>query len=669
MVETLDEVEVSASTADELDLALGQPVTALAGDKLTKKTTDTLGATLEQEVGLNNASFGPGVGQPVIRGQSGPRVQVLQDGLNIMDASQFSGDHANAIEPVLAEKLEVIRGPSTLLYGGTAIGGAVNVIDNRVPMEIPENSLAGALSTRFNSVSNETSTAMKWDVAKDHLVMHLDGFYRQNGNLTIPGYAINQAAYAQETGSQPSVNTFGYLANTMGNAIGGTVGASLVEDWGYTGVSYNNRNDLYGIPPDGSAGGPNVSIYQNVSRATYKTEVKDPFDGIGKVTVRFAYNDYTHVELNNGATNTTYTNAGSESRVELEHLPWLGGITGVLGFQSQNNHFNVVSAPGTLPQNAPAIAPLSYIQTYSIFDLERFALDPIQFEAGFRVERSAISTETTQAKTLAYLPVSGSVSALYKMNTQQSSRISFTRSQRAPQIQELFFNGYHDATSSIEIGNSSLSPETSYNLDLGYQFKNEWMVLDLSLFQNWFDNYIFLANSGDFADPELYPYKECPAGSFCAPVYNYSQQTATFRGYELTMNVPLLGEAWGVVDIDLFSDYTRGQFTQGGNVPRMPPLRYGLQVNYGYEQFEVNTRLTRAQPQNDAGTNEATTPGYVLLNLNAQYRLKSSEAGEVFLFLKANNLLDETIRNSVSYLRNIAPQPGRGAELGLQIRF
>jgi iron complex outermembrane receptor protein len=178
-----------------------------------------------------------------------------------------------------------------------------------------------------------------------------------------------------------------------------------------------------------------------------------------------------------------------------------------------------------------------------------------------------------------------------------------------------------------------------------------------------------LANTGRLADPNLYPYNQCPNPELCVPVYNYSQQAATFRGYELTMNVPLLGEAWGVVDIDLFSDYTRGQFTQGGNVPRMPPLRYGLQVNYGYEQFEVNTRLTRAQPQNDAGTNEATTPGYVLLNLNAQYRLKSFEAGEVFLFMKANNLLDETIRNSVSYLRNFAPQPGRGAELGLQIRF
>ena len=670
MVETLDEIEVSASTADELDLGLGQPVTALVGDKLTKKVTDTLGATLEQEVGLNNASFGPGVGQPVIRGQSGPRVQVLQDGLNIMDASQFSGDHANAIEPVLAEKLEVIRGPSTLLYGGTAIGGAVNVIDNRVPMETPEHPLTGALSTRFNSVSNETSTAMKWDVAKDHLVMHLDGFYRQNGNLTIPGNAINQSAYVQETGSQPSVNTFGYLANTMGNAIGGTAGLSWVDSWGYTGASYNNRNDLYGIPPNGSAGSPNVSIYQNVSRSTYKTEVKDPFGGVGKMTVRFAYNDYTHVELNDGVTNTTYTNDGAESRVELEHLPWLGGVTGVFGFQSQNNHFNVVSAPGSLAPDAPAIAPLSYIQNYSIFDLERFSLDPIQFEGGFRVERSAISTETTQAKTLAYLPVSGSFSALYKISTLQSSRISLTRSQRAPQIQELFFNGYHDATGGIEIGNSSLSPETSYNLDLGYQLKNEWMVLDLSLFQNWFDNYIFLANTGILADPDFYPYNhQCSEGGSCAPVYNYSQQSAIFRGYELTMNVPLWGEDWGVVDIDLFSDYTRGQFSQGGNVPRMPPLRYGLQLNYGYEHFEVNARLTRAQPQNDAGAYEATTPGYVLLNLNAQYRLKSFESGEIFLFLKANNLLDETIRNSVSYFRNIAPQPGRGGEVGLQIHF
>jgi len=231
---SLEEVQVEATIEKPRALNVGQPKLVMKGDSLNQKMTDTLGATLEQEQGLNNASFGPGVGQPVVRGQMGPRVQVLQDGLNILDASQLSGDHANAIEPLLADEIEVVKGPAALLYGGTAIGGAVNLIDRRVPSATPKSGIEGALSTRYNSVSDETASALKLDAGSDHLAVHLDGFYRQNGNLGIPGFAINDAAYSQMTGGAlPSVNTRGYLANTAGNAIGGTAGAS----WSMTGAT------------------------------------------------------------------------------------------------------------------------------------------------------------------------------------------------------------------------------------------------------------------------------------------------------------------------------------------------------------------------------------------------------------------------------------------------
>lgn len=665
----LEEVQVEATAEKPNALNLGQPKLMIKGDALSQKITDTLGATLEQEQGLNNASFGPGVGQPVVRGQMGPRVQVLQDGLNILDASQFSGDHANAIEPLLAEEIEVLKGPAALLYGGTAIGGAVNVIDRRVPSSIPKAGLEGAFSTRYNSVSDETASSLKLDTGGDHLALHLDGFYRQNGNLGIPGFAINDAAYRQMSGGAlPEVNTRGYLANTAGNAIGGTAGFSWVDDWGYSGASYNNRNDYYGIPPDGAAGAPRVNIAQNVSRATSKTEWIKPGNLFEKATLRFAWNDYTHYELMDQAVQATYTNKGYDSRLEVEQLP-LGALTGKLGFQTQNNDFNVVAAPGTLPAGAPPLAPLTTIQDYALFAVERYDYEALATEAGVRIETNLLTPQNGAYPARSFLPISASLSELWHLDSHNDLRLTLSHSQRAPQVQELYFQGFHDATNSIELGSNQLGMETSYNMDLGYVLDTEYGKLDASLFQNWFNNYIYLFDTGRLADPELYPYNRCAAGANCVPVYRYAQQNAVFRGYEVNYRLPLYSDpAQGKFALDLFSDYTRGQFTAGGNVPRMPPLRYGFQLNYDLDRWAFNTRLTRANAQNDAGANQTDTPGYILWNVSSQYHLEV-KGYDVLLFARGNNLLDQTIRSSVSYLRVFAPQAGRGGEVGIQINF
>jgi iron complex outermembrane recepter protein len=670
-IQTLEEVQVEAVPNKSHDLDAGQPTVVLKGDVLTQKNADTLGATLEQEQGLNNASFGPGVGQPVVRGLGGPRVQMLQDGLNTLDASQFSGDHANAVEPLLAEEIEVFKGPTSLLYGGTAIGGAVNVIDRRVPSSLPSAPLTGAFGTRYNSVLDETSSVMKVDTGQDHVALHLDGFYRQNGNMTIPGNAINDAAYAQMNGGAlPQVNTRGYLGNSAGNAIGGTVGLSWVDDWGYSGASYNNRNDYYGIPPDGSKGSPKVNIAQNVSRADFKTEWLNPSDLFNKASLRFAYSDYTHYELDDGAVAATFTNQGYEGRMEIEQKA-IGPLGGKFGIQTQNNQFNVVAGPGTLPVGAPPLAPLTNIQNYAGFMVERLDVDQFTTEAGVRVESSILTPQSGSDPARSYLPVSASISQFWHVDAANDLKLTLSRSQRAPQVQELYFDGYHDATNSVEIGNTNLQMETSYNIELGYALRSEdWGNLDFSLFQNQFNNYIYMYDTGSTADPNLFPYNQCPSqSSGCVPVYQYAQQNAVFRGYEVNYHVPITQQMVpGRFAVDLFSDFTRGIFTQGGDVPRMPPLRYGLQLNYDIDHYSFNSRLTRANAQDYAGENQTTTPGYILWNVAAQYHLKV-EDHDVMLFARGNNLLDQTIRSSVSYLRVYAPQAGRGAEIGIQIQF
>ncbi len=670
-IQTLEEIQVEAVPQRSKDLDAGQPTLVLKGDVLTQKSADTLGATLEQEQGLNNASFGPGVGQPVVRGLGGPRVQMLQDGLNILDASQSSGDHANAVEPLLAEEIEVFKGPSSLLYGGTAIGGAVNVIDRRVPSSVPTAGYSGAFGTRYNSVLDETSSVMKIDTGKDHVALHLDGFYRQNGNMTIPGYAIDDAAYARMNGGAlPQVNTRGYLANSAGNAIGGTVGLSWVDDWGYSGASYNNRNDYYGIPPDGSVGAPKVNIAQNVSRADFKTEWLDPTEYFSKARVRFAYSDYAHYELENNAVNATFTNQGYEGRMEIEQRV-VGPLGGTFGIQTQNNQFDAVAAPGTLPYGAPQLAPLTNIQNYAGFVVERLDLDPFSTEAGLRIESNALTPQSGPDPARSYLPISASISQYWHVDASNDLKLSLSRSQRAPQVQELYFDGYHDATNSVEVGNTNLQMETSYNIEVGYALKSDhWGNFELSLFQNQFNNYIYLNDTGVMADPGLYPYNQCPSpSSGCVPVYQYSQQNAVFRGYEANYHLPINQQAVpGQFAVDLFSDFTRGVFTHGGDVPRMPPLRYGLQLNYDIDRYSFNSRLMRADAQDHAGENQTTTPGYILWNVAAQYRL-NVEDHEVLLFARGNNLLDQTIRSSVSYLRVYAPQAGRGGEIGIQIKF
>ena len=666
----MEEVQIEAVPSKNNDPDVGQPTITLKQDVLTQKAADTLGATLEQEQGLNNASFGPGVGQPVIRGLGGPRVQMLQDGLNVLDASQLSGDHANAVEPLLADEIEVFKGPTALLYGGTAIGGAVNVIDKRVPSSLPSTPMSGSFGTRYNSVLNETSNILKVDTGKDHIALHLDGFYRQNNNMTIGGYAINDAAYAQMNGgSLPQVNTRGFLANTAGNAIGGTVGLSWVDDWGYSGASYNNRNDYYGIPPDGSTGAPKINIAQNTSRTDFKTEWLSPMDLFRKATFRFAYNNYTQTELEDGIANATYTNNGYESRVEIEQDP-LESLSGRFGIQTQNNNFNVIAAPGSLPSGAPLLSPLTYIENYAGFMVERLDYDHFSTEAGIRLEANDLTPQVKSYASRSFLPISTSISQFWHADSNNDLKLTLSRSQRAPQVQELYFDGFHDATNNIEIGNTALNMETSYNVELGYSLKSEFGNLDLSLFQNWFNDYIFLNDTGVMADPNLYPYNQCPSQSDgCVPVYRYTQENALFRGYEFNFHLPLNQAAIpGQVSVDLYSDFTRGQFRDGGNVPRMPPLRYGFQLNYDIERYNFTSRLTRAEAQNDAGENQTQTPGYILWNVSAQYHLKI-EQQDILVFARGNNLLDQTIRSSVSFLRVYAPQAGRGGEIGIQINF
>jgi iron complex outermembrane receptor protein len=262
---------------------------------------------------------------------------------------------------------------------------------------------------------------------------------------------------------------------------------------------------------------------------------------------------------------------------------------------------------------------------------------------------------------------SASISALWKLDDSNNLSLAVTRSSRAPQVQELLSDGFHHATRSWERGDTSLKEETSYNLDLGYRFRSDWMRAELDLFHNWSSDYIYQRRTGEFLDEE--GNSEHCDDSYCVPVLQSSQSDAIFKGYEAKLIFPMMENHYGLLELTLFSDYTRGEFVNGGDVPRMPPLRYGFQLDYNLDKLSSYLRLAQADEQPYAGDFETPTDSYVLFNVGVNYQIKAYDDAKLMLFAKGNNLLNENIRNATSYLRNFAPEAGRGAEIGVRLSY
>ncbi len=667
----LEEVVVTAPLERRVD-EQSRPATVLTGDALRSQMGPTVGATLSQQPGINNQSFGPGVGQPVIRGLSGPRVRVMENGIGNNDLSNISPDHANSIEPSQADRIEVLRGPSSLLYGSGAIGGVVNVIDNRVPEKRAVQLIGGAFNQLYNSALDETSTSLKLEGGKSSFAYHLDGFYRNSGNETIGGGAIDvpaaiasDAALAEEPVLQ---NTIGYVPNTNSRAKGGTVGMSWVGESSNAGASINRLENNYGIPPIGVPGEPNIRINLTQNKYDFRSGIENPFDFAEKLRVKFGYTDYQHVEYEGGLAGTTWSSNSYEGRAELNHSP-LGPLKGQWGLQTVNGTTSAVGEEATLP--------LTTVANYGLFGLETLETDPITYDFGLRVEPQFVTPASSSGYIArSFLPVSSSISGLWKIDPIHSLSLAFTESQRGAQAQELYVNGVHHATRAFEIGNPNLKMETSFNLELGYTFKHDDITAELNLFNNWVNDYIYAQYTGEiFGHDEGIHAPVTSNGTHDhggeLPILQIEQANAVFRGFEGNVNIPLLENKYGYFGVNFFGDYTRGTLISAGNgnVPRMPPLRYGAQLDYSKEKWSGFFRVTRGNRQGYAGENETETAGWVLMNVGLTYEAKSYADTKLLFYVKGNNLLDQDIRNSTSYLKNFAPEPGRGAQVGFQLSY
>lgn len=669
--QAIEEIIVSASPLQKNHSENTRPASVLSGDALRQQAAATLGETLKGQLGVSSASFGPGVGTPVIRGQQGNRVKVMQDNLDTLDAASASADHANATEALLAERIEVLRGPQTLRYGSGAIGGVINVIDNRIPNQVPSE-LGGAIEVRHNSVNQETASVFKLDGGSGQLAWHLDGLHRNSDNVDIPGFAN---PHGEE---HPDETTYGFIDNTDASSKSLTGGFSWVGEDRFIGLSISRLENNYGIPAgahgheeedehhdedehdeDEHEGEEDhheevVRIDMVQNRYDLKGEWQNPSNTIDKALLRMGYVDYQHKELEGSEVGTVFSSQAFEGRLELVHRSFFNNqLNGAIGFQFSDKDFAAVGAE--------AFIPASQSNSYGIFIIEEWQQDNWSLEGGLRLERQSIDPQSNNIST-DHNTHSISLAGQYRISEQQRLNLVVSRTQRAPSVEELYADGVHVATSSYERGNANLKAETSHNIELGYNYHmplgESVLELDINVFYNDIADFIYRRNTDQTLED--------------AALFQYSAEDATFKGMEAQLTLPIAninGHQW---DVQLFADAVRAELVDGQDVPRIPAKRIGAKLDYHGQWFnqplDAQLRLVRAAKQSHPGFNEETTAGYTRLEAQLNYRI-DLQASELLLFMRGNNLLDKDIRNASSFLREIAPEAGRSISVGARYSF
>jgi iron complex outermembrane recepter protein len=661
--EKLDAVVVTATPLKQSAEELTRPVSVLAGSELDDRRAATLCDTVGQLPGVQAAGFGPGASRPVIRGLDGARVQTLSSGLSSLDASTVSADHAVTIEPFLAEQIEVLKGPATLLYGSGAIGGAVNVVDGRIP-ESPldgEHRLQGRAELRGDTATDQRAGMFRLDSGNERFVIHADALYRDSDDIEIPGFAESAALLAEE-GEEPDADSRGVLENSATRTRSGALGASWFGERGFVGASFSEFNTLYGVPGhahhehehegeehedehEGEEEGEEaVRIDMQQRRVDLKGSLLAPFASHDSLSLRLARNDYEHVELEGEEIGTRFENRGLEGRIEAvrsEH----NGRRGAWGLQFGRRDFKAVGEE--------AFVPPSISRDLGVFLLEQAELSETwRLELGGRVDDVEVDPATAPSRD--FLAASGSASLRWTANETFHIDIGLDRAERAPTAEELFSDGPHIATQSFEIGDGTLDSEVANRLELGSHWHVGSFSLKAALYTTRFDDFIYLADTGEEED-EL-------------PVRQWTQADARFHGFEVEYAKTLGEGALGRFDLGLTADAVRARLDDGGDLPRIPAARLGAQLRWERDGWRGRLGVMRYDEQDRVAEFERPSEGYTLVNAHLSYHWDTERVGwEVFL--DGSNLGDEEVRPHTSFLKDLAPLPGRNLSFGVRAFF
>jgi iron complex outermembrane receptor protein len=658
---------VSRSETDVL-----QGTSVLSGAELTRNLRPTIGETLARQPGVSATSFGPNASRPILRGFQGDRIRVLTDGIGSIDVSNTSVDHAVIIDPLLAERIEVLRGPSALLFGSSAVGGVVNVIDTRIPRTVPENGYRVNGIANYGSAANERSGGMAGDVAVgEHLVLHADGSYLKSDDLrTGKGYllsaparaaALSQIGLPQDTDEPIDFAANAGLRNKLPNSASETwtagVGAAIITDTGNLGVSYSHYDSLYGVPVRYATAvgqeqeAPRLDVVQN--RFDVRGEVQTSGGFLDRIRFRAGQASYRHFELEeDNSVGTAFYNKGLEGRLELVQAN-RGGWQGASGVQYFNRLFNVVGDEAFLPKNETN-------QT-GVFTLQQYSNGPVRLEGGVRYEHTDVASRTADDDLRffgggrEFDAVSGSIGGSYGVTDAIRLGLNVSRTERAPSAEELFANGAHAGTQAYEFGNPDFQLEKSWGLEGTLHAHSDGFSFDASAYYNWFSNYI----SENQVDESVCAAAAAPSGrEVDLPCFQYQQVDARYYGFEANASVRLARIGGYVINADALGDYVHANIVDQGPVPRIPPMRVLGGIEAQGDSANARVEVEHVFDQNRITNFETKTNDYTMVNATIGFSPFGKDS-KTSILLSANNIFDVVARRHASFLKDFAPLAGR----------
>ena len=674
-------LSVNGSLTPEGMERVGKPITSIDREEIKKSTSTSLGDLLSSQVGISSSSFGPAAGRPIIRGQSKERVRVLENGLDVGDVSSYSDDHAVSMDPLLADRIEILRGPSTLLYGGQAIGGVVNTIDRSISEYNLGKEFSGVLDLKQgDSADEESSAAGLLEGEVNSWNWHLSGFYKETDDIEIPGYAESAALreseeHASEHDAEDEVK--GTLPNSDLQNRGFKAGLSKVWDKGFWGVSLRRSQSNYGIPAGHEHSDEHEAEHDHESelmstieephdshseeiaaeavrldldqtRVETRGEVELDHHFFKKIRTNLAYSDYQHKELEGEAVGTRFNRELFEGRLLLSHShdeTYEGGW----GAQMTHDKFSASGEEAFIPSTT-SFSP-------ALFMVEDFKLDQQNiWQVGGRYEYFNLDPETDlESKDFDLVSASTGLINFTKEKT-YSSALNFSYSERAPNSTELFADGVHTATQTYEVGDQNLQKERAIGTELIFRKLKGLVRGSTSIFGQKYFDYINLQPTGQELEG--------------AQVMNYEQIQASFWGAEVEVEYDLVASAKNTLTSYSSIDYVRGKNeTEDRNLPRITPLRYKTGLRYTRDRIGSFVEGVFAAEQNDTADFELPTDNYSVLNAGASYRLTQEYQPGAELYIRATNLTDEEVRLHTSVLKDQVPLRGRALLAGITVNF
>jgi iron complex outermembrane receptor protein len=633
------ETVVVSATAEAATLSeLAQPVSVLSGTDLLSRLQPTLGETLAQQPGVSSTYFGPGASRPVIRGLGGDRIRVLESGVGTGDASSTSPDHAVSYDPLSARQIEVVRGPATLLYGSNAVGGIVNVLDDRVPDGPSDKPIHGRAALAGATAADDRSGAASLNGGGGLLAWHADFLKRDADDVNIPGFARSAELRAEDPREEEARDT---LPNSYSRSTSGALGASLVGARGFLGVSFSGLDTNYGSPAE-----EEVHIELRQRRGDIRGEWHQPVSGLRNLRLRIGIADYEHTEFEGEEPGTKFTNEAWEGRLEAAHGS-LGPFQGTVGVQAGHRDFAALGEEAFVPPSTTGVLAL--------FAFEEAHSGDWRFQLGGRYERQDTDANGDEPLTRDFSAVSGSAGIVYAPGPAWSAALTVARSVKLPNAEELFANGPHLATGAFEIGDPDLGKENSLGFDVSLRRHTGRVTGDLTLFLNRFDGFIFEQLTGEEEDG--------------LQVIQYLQRDAEFFGAEAEVRIDLVHREPHHLHADLSADYVHAELRDIGEpLPRIPPVRLGAALHYDAERWTAGVEVRGAAKQDRVSPFERPTDGYALLNATLGLRLFAGRNVAEFM-LRGTNLTNAEARTHVSFLKDIAPLPGRDVRLDMRFSF